>query len=145
VNTTISNLGGTAISHAPTSGSTRVDITVDNVRIFNCLFGVAASNGARVTVTNSVISGCTTAGLFAEGPLGASELHANNVVLNNNGTAIQQVAGGTIRIGNSEITNSTTNGTSGTVNSYGNNRVGGNAGVTTLTPIGLDTHDKGQQ
>jgi hypothetical protein len=144
MNTTIRNMSGTAIALAPASGFTRVDVTISNVRIFNALFGIAIGSGGRAVVTNSVISGCTNAGLFAEGPLGASELHANSVVLNNNGTAIQQNAGGTIRIGNSDITNSTTNGTSGTVLSYGNNRAAGNAGTTTLTPIGVDTHDKGQ-
>jgi hypothetical protein len=144
-NTTIRNLSGTGISHAPNSGSTRVDISIDNVRIFNCLFGVAVSSGGRMSITNSVIAGCTNAGLYAEGPQAASELHADNVVINHNGIGIQQIAAGTIRIGNSDITNNTTNGTSGTVSSYGNNRVAGNAGVTTLTPVGADSHDKGQQ
>ena len=144
-NTTIRNTGGAAISHAPNSGSGRIDITVDNVRIYNCLFGIAITSGARLVVTNSLISGSTSAGLFADGPLGASDLHANNLVLNNNATAIQQSAGGTIRIANSQITNSTANGTVGAVFSYGNNRTFGNAGVTTLTPVGADSHDKGQQ
>ena len=144
-NTTIRNLGGTAISHAPNSGSARSDITIDNVRIYNCLFGIAASSGARMVVTNSVISGCTSAALFAEGPLAASDMHASYLTLNNNATALQQSAGGIIRIGNSQIANSTANGTVGSVLSYGNNRVAGNAGVTTLTPVGADSHDKGQQ
>jgi hypothetical protein len=143
-NTTFRNLGGTAISHA-INGSTRLDWTITNVRIFNCLFGIAMGSGGRVNVSNTVITGCTNAGLFVEGPLGAAELHANNVVLNNNGVGLQQNAGGTLRIGNSEITNSTANGTSGTILSYGNNRTGGNAGATVLTPIAGDSHDKGQQ
>jgi len=84
--------------------------------------------------------------LAGTGHLVLSTLHANNVALNNNGIGIQQASSGAnIRIGNSDITNSTTNGTSGTVNSYGNNRVAGNAGTTTLTPVGPDSHDKGQQ
>jgi hypothetical protein len=144
-NTTIRNMAGTAISHAPPGGSARIDIAIDNVRIFNCLFGVAISNGGNMVITNSVIASCVNAGLYSEGPLVASTLNASNVVLNNNGIGIQQTPGGTIRVGNSEITNSTINGTSGTVNSYGNNRVAGNAGTTTLTPVGADTHDKGQQ
>ncbi len=144
-NTTIRNMAGTGISHAPPAGAARIDIAIDNVRIFNCLFGVAVGNGGKMVISNSVIANCVNAGLYAEGPLVASELHANAVVLNANATAIQQTPGGTIRIGNSDITNSTANGTSGTVNSYGNNRVAGNAGVTTLTPVGPDSHDKGQQ
>jgi len=144
-NTTIRNTSGTAISHLPNSGSTRVDITIDNVRIYNCAFGIAVSSGARVVVTNSVIADCSNAGLYAEGPIAPSDFHANNLALNNNATAIQQVAGGTIRIGNSQITNSTANGTIGTVFSYGNNRVLGNAGTTALTPVGADSHSNGQQ
>ena len=144
-NTTIRNLGGTAISHAPPAGAARIDITIDDVRIFNCGFGVAVGNGGRMAISNSVIAACINAGLYAEGPAVPSELHANNVVLNSNGTGIQQESGGTIRIGNSDIANNTTNGTSGTVSSYGNNRVAGNAGVTVLTPVGPDSHAKGQQ
>jgi len=145
-NTTIRNLGGTAISHASPNGSARIDIALDNVRIFNCLYGVAVRDGGNMVITNSVIASCESAGLYAEAILAASTLHANNVALNNNGIGIQQASSGAnIRIGNSDITNSTTNGTSGTVNSYGNNRVAGNAGTTTLTPVGPDSHDKGQQ
>jgi hypothetical protein len=144
-NTTIRNTFGTAISHAPPAGAARIDIAIDNVRIFNCQFGVAVGNGGKMVITNSVIASCVNAGLYAEGATVASELHANNVVLNDNGIGVQQTPGGTIRIGNSEITNSTLNGTVGTVNSYGNNRVAGNAGATTLTPVGADSHDKGQQ
>jgi hypothetical protein len=144
-NTTIRNLAGTAISHNPNSGSARSDITIDKVQIYNCLEGIRAGSGARIVVTNSVISGCAHAGLYAEGPLAASDLHANNLVLNNNVVALQQVGGGTIRIANSEITNSTANGTLGSIFSYGNNRTFGNAGVTTLIPVGLDSHDNGQQ
>lgn len=141
-NTTIRNMSGTGISLA--GGPTRLDWTIDRVRVFNCLFGIAVGSGARAVVTNSVISGNGT-GLFVEGPAGAAELHVSHTVVNNNATGLQANAGGTMRIGNSEITNSTTNGTSGTIQSYGNNRQGGNAGVTTLTAIGADSHDKGQQ
>jgi len=144
-NTTIRNLLGTAISHAPPSGAARVDISIDNVRIFNCSYGVAVANGGRMVISNSVITGCAQAALYSEGPLVASELHANNVVINNNNVGLQQVAGGTIRVGNSEITNNIAAGTSGTINSYGNNRVAGNGGVTALIPVGPDSHDKGQQ
>jgi hypothetical protein len=144
-NTTVRNNGGTGIVVIPTSGSTRIDAKIDNVRVFNNAFGIVASNGARMTVTNSTISGNTNHGFGAEGPIGPSELTINNCQISSNGTGILQAAGGTIRVGNSTITNNTVNGTSGTVNSYGNNRASGNGGVTTLTPIGADTHDKGQQ
>lgn len=89
-----------------------------------------------------VVSGCSGAGFFAEGPLGASELNVDNSVSSSSGTGVQQASGGTIRIGNSNIVFNAT-AVTGTVLSYGNNRVAGGAGA--LTAIGGDTHDKGQQ
>lgn len=143
-NTTVRNNGGTGIVVIPNTGATRIDASINNSRVMNCGFGIVASSGARMTVTNSVVSGNTNHGFGVEGPVGAAELHISNCQISSNGTGILQTVGGTVRVGNSELTNSLTNGTSGTVNSYGNNRAGGNAGTTVLTPIGLDTHDKGQ-
>ncbi len=143
-NTTVRNNGGTGIVVIPSAGGTRIDASINNSRVMNCGFGIVASSGARMTVTNSVVSGSTFHGFGVEGPVGAAELHISNCQISSNGTGILQTAGGTVRVGNSELTNSLLNGTSGTVNSYGNNRAGGNAGTTVLTPIGLDTHDKGQ-
>jgi hypothetical protein len=141
---TISNCSGTGIAIAPTTGSTRIDATIINTRIYNCLFGVVASSGSRVTVNNTTASHCTTgAGFAAESPNGGtSELNVSNSVTSGNSIGVQQFVNGTIRIGNSDISHNTT-AVSGTVLSYGNNRVSGGAGA--LTPIGADTHDKGQQ
>jgi hypothetical protein len=143
-NTTVRNNGGTGIVVIPSAGAARIDAVISNVRVFNCGFGIVASSGARMTVTNSIVSGNLNHGFGVEGPVGAAELHISNCQISSNGIGVLQAAGGTVRVGNSEITNSVLNGTSGTVNSYGNNRAGGNAGTTVLTPIGLDTHDKGQ-
>ncbi len=144
-NTTVRNNGGTGIVVIPASGSVRIDAYLDNVRVLQNGFGIVASSGSRMTVTNSVVSGNTSHGFGVESPVGTAELNINNCQISSNGIGILQAAGGTVRVGNSTITNNTTNGTSGTVNSWGNNRNAGNAGVTTLTPIGLDSHDKGQQ
>ena len=144
-NTTIRNVSGAAISFAPFTGSGLVNITIDKVQIYNCQFGIAIGSGGTVVVTNSVISSCSSAGLHVEGNFEASDIHANNVVLNHNGIGLEQSGVGTIRIANSQITNSTANGTVGTIFSYGNNRTLGNAGVTTLTPVGADSHSKGEQ
>jgi hypothetical protein len=141
-NTTIRNMGGTGIAVVPSSGATKIDVSLNDVRIFNCAFGVAVGNGTRVMANRVVASGCSGAGFFAEGPAGVSELQINNSVSSSNGTGIQAAAGGTVRVGNTDIFSNTTS-VSGTVLSYGNNRVAGGAGV--LTPIAGDSHDKGQQ
>jgi hypothetical protein len=144
-NTTVRNMAGTGIVVFPSAGATRISATLDNVRVHNCGFGIVASSGARMIVSNSVISNNTNHGLGVEGPFGAAEMHVTNCQISNNGTGIQQTAGGTVRVGNSDVVFNTVNGTSGTVNSFGNNRFAGNAGSSAVTAIGLDTHDKGQQ
>ncbi|HEX8499296.1 MAG TPA: right-handed parallel beta-helix repeat-containing protein [Pyrinomonadaceae bacterium] len=143
--TTVRNMLGTGIVVIPAAGSTRIDASIDNVRVHNCGYGIVASSGARMLVSNSVISNNTNHGLGVEGPAGASEMHVTNCRISNNGTGIQQSAGGTVRVGNSDIVFNTANGTSGSVLSYGNNRAAGNGGATVLSAIGGDTHDKGQQ
>ena len=143
--TTVRNMSGTGIVVIPATGATRIDATIDNVRVHNCGFGIVASSGARMLVSNSVISNNTNHGLGVEGPFGAAEMHVSNCRVASNGTGILQAAGGTVRVANSDIVFNTTNGTSGTVNSYGNNRFAGNAGSSAVTAIGLQSHDTGQQ
>ncbi|HEY0171426.1 MAG TPA: right-handed parallel beta-helix repeat-containing protein [Pyrinomonadaceae bacterium] len=144
-NTTVRNMSGTGIVVIPTSGSTRIDATIDNVRVHNCGFGIVASSGARMMVSNSVISNNTNHGLGVESPVGASEMHVTNCRVSGNGTGLLQAAGGTMRVANSDIVFNTANGTSGTVNSYGNNRFAGNGGVSTVTAIGVMSNEFGQQ
>jgi hypothetical protein len=144
-NTTVRNMLGTGIVVIPASGSTRIDATIDNVRVHNCGFGIVASSGARMAVSNSVISHNTNHGVGVEGPLGAAEMHVTNCRVASNGTGIRQDAGGTVRVANSDVVFNTSNGTVGTVSSYGNNRFAGNAGSSAVVAIGADTHDKGQQ
>jgi hypothetical protein len=144
-NTTVRNMSGTGIVVIPSVGATRIDATLDNVRVHNCSFGIVASSGSRMLVSNSVISHNTNHGLGVEGPLGAAEMHVTNCRVASNGTGISQTAGGTVRVANSDVVFNTANGTSGTVSSYGNNRFAGNGGVSTVTAIGADTHDRGQQ
>jgi len=141
---TFQNLGGTALAHI-NSGSARVDWTINNVRIFNCLFGVAASSGSRVLVTNSVISGCTNAGLYSEGLTAPAEMHVENTVSTNNGTGVQAIAATTMRLSNTTVTFNTT-GISGTTFSYGNNKIDGNTSAGTApTAVGPASSPFGQQ
>jgi hypothetical protein len=144
-NTTVRNMSGTGIVVIPVSGATRIDATLDNVRVHNCAFGVVASSGVRMLVSNSLISNNTNHGLGVEGPNGAAEMHVTNSRIASNATGIRQDPGGTVRVANSDVVFNTANGTVGTVNSYGNNRFAGNAGSSAVVAIGADTHDKGQQ
>jgi hypothetical protein len=146
--TIIRNTSQTGIVINPTTGATRISATLDHVRVENCNFGISANSGSRVMINNSVFAGNTNAGIEAEGINGASELNVNNSVTTNNGTGVQNGAGAggtTIRLSNTDISFNTT-GISGATNSFGNNRISGNGSAGTApTPIGLDSHDKGQQ
>lgn len=145
--TTIRNTTATGISIAPSSGGTTISASIHNTRVENCNFGVAVGNGGKVMISNSVFAGNTT-GLESEGLTAASQMSINNCSINNNGTGILNgggAGGTTIRLSNNDIA---FNGTAitGVTNSFGNNRIQGNtAAGTAPTPIGLDTHDKGQQ
>jgi hypothetical protein len=145
-NTTVRNMLGAGIVVIPAlNGATRIDATLDNVRVHNCGFGIVASSGARMLVSNSVVSNNVNHGIGVEGPFGAAEMHVTNCRIEGNAIGIRQDAGGTVRVANSDVVFNTANGTVGTVNSYGNNRFAGNAGASAVVAIGADTHDKGQQ
>ena len=143
-NVTISNCAGTGIAIAPAIGSTAINATINNTRLYNCFFGIVASSGARVVVNNSVVTGSVGGtGFLAESPAGGtSELHVNNSVSSSNLVGVQTTAGGTLRIANSDIVYNGTS-VSGTVLSYGNNRVSGGPGA--LTAIGGVSNQFGQQ
>ncbi|MDT7542581.1 MAG: hypothetical protein QOE33_2485 [Acidobacteriota bacterium] len=141
--TNIRNCSGTGVSVNPVSGASSVTVAADNLRVFNSNFGIAVAAGAKGTFVRSNFSGNTQAGIYADGLAGASELNVDESTSANNGTGVQNGGGSvTIRLSNTNLTNNTT-AVSGSVLSYGNNRVAGGAGA--LTPIGADTHDKGQQ
>lgn len=141
---TIRNTTATGIAIAPAAGGTTISATLDNVRVENCNFGVAVGNGGKAMISNSVFSGNTT-GLESEGPTTASQMTINACSINNNGTGILNGIGTTIRISNSDIAFNGT-GITGATSSFGNNRISGNTSAGTApTPIGADSHDKGQQ
>jgi hypothetical protein len=141
--TIIRNNAGSGVVILPSSGTTSIHATLDNVRLEgHTLAGLSASNGSRVTVRNSVASGNALAGFFAEGSGGAgnSELNLESCIASNNGTGLSVNSGTTVRISNVHVTdNGTGVANAGTIASHGNNRIGGNTlGNTltgTLTPI----------
>ena len=130
INTTVRDNGQSGIVVLPSSGANTIQATLDNVRMIgNGLAGIAASNGSRVTVRNSVASGNTNFGFFADGPGGASELNIENSLASANGIGVQAAAGGTIRISNMHVTNNLTGlSSTGTFATYGNNKISGNGG-----------------
>jgi len=93
-----------------------------------------------VTVKNTSASGNTNIGFSSNSPTANINLMLNNVVSAGNGTGLQ-AGGGTVRIGDSVITGNTTGVTnpSGTLNSYKNNQVNGNAGgEPVMTQVNFD-------
>jgi hypothetical protein len=147
-NTIVRNTGATGIAITPASGSTRIDVTLDNVRVKNSNFGTAIGAGAKVMITRSVFSGNTQAGIEAEAPAGSTEVNVDSSVSSNNGTGIQNGGGAgttTIRLSNTDIAFNGT-GITGATQSFTNNRISGNgsAGVAP-TPIGVTTNPTGQQ
>jgi hypothetical protein len=140
--TTVRNMGGTGIAVAPASGATLIRAVLDNVRVQNANFGVAAGHGVVVDITNSVFSGNTAAGI--EEDSGAS-VSVDNSVTTNNGTGVQTV--GTIRLSNTEISfNATGIAGAGSTLTFGTNRIFGNvAAGNAPSAIGGASSALGQQ
>lgn len=129
INTTVRNNGQSGIVVLPSAGATTIQAELDNVRLEgNGNAGVAASNGSRVVVRNSVASGNTSFGFFSDGPGGASELHLESCIASANGTGLNAAAGGLIRASNVYVTNNGTgvSGAAANFNTYGNNKIAGN-------------------
>jgi hypothetical protein len=81
------------------------------------------------TITNSIISGNTSHGVYVEQPIGQTECNVENCVIAHNGNGITAVNGTpTVRLSNSTIVNNTVGIPvgSGIVTSYVNNRIAGN-------------------
>jgi hypothetical protein len=151
-NTAVRNMGQTAIQInpiGPTGAAVAgqiINAVLDNVRVQNANFGLAVGNNGRATINRSVFSGNTQAGIEAEGPLAAVEVHVSNSVSSNNGTGVQN-GGGTVRIrlsDNEIIFNGTA--FAGATQSFNNNRVQGNGALGTApTVIGAATSRTGHQ
>jgi hypothetical protein len=119
---------------------------VDNVQVQNANFGIAIGNNGRATINRSVFAGHTVAGIEAEGPLAAVEVHVSNSLISNNGIGVQNATGTvTIRLSHNEIVFNTT-AFSGATQSFNNNRVQGNGTLATApTPIGAASGPTGHQ
>lgn len=135
--TTVRNTGATGIA---ITGGTRIDATIDNVRVQNSNFGVAIGSGVKLMINRSVFSGNTLGGIESD-PGG--EINVDNSVISGNGTGVTN--SGTIRLANTDISFNGS-GISGATLSFGNNRISGNtAAGTAPTLIGAVSNPTGQQ
>jgi hypothetical protein len=91
--------------------------------------GLAVSNGGIVSVKDSIATGNTQVGFYADGPLVASQLNLQDSIAANNGQGITALSGATVRISRTQVTNNTTglnpSGT-GVISSYGTNNIAAN-------------------
>jgi hypothetical protein len=142
-NTTVRNTGATGIVLVPASGATRLDATLDNVRVQNGNFGIAVSGGARVIINRSVFSGNTQGGIYGDS---ATDIQVSNSVTSNNGVGVWNGGGAvTIRLSDSDVV---FNGTAfnGPAQSFRNNRIVGNGSIGTApSQIGVTSEPTGLQ
>src|SRR5205085_2326784 len=131
--TTVRNSGQSGIVILPASGSTPIRAAMDHVRAEgNGNAGVVADNGSRVTISNSVANGNNGAGFFAEQSAGSTIMNIESSVSVNNGQGINSGPGASdVICSNVNIFNNAVGlnfgGAGGTIHSYTNNKVTGNA------------------
>jgi hypothetical protein len=139
-NTVVQNVGQAGISVVNSGINVSVDIA--DSRFDLGLLGVFAGSFSRVTVTNSVVSGNSSAGFIASAAAGTAELNVTNSTSSNNVTGVQAGGGAapaTTRISNVSVHNNLNGllvGANGTLKSFGNNFNSGSGAPTApnLTP-----------
>ena len=127
-NTIIRNMAGAGIGTAPSNGAATLKVVINNVRVFNCQNGGAFSTNNKVTIYDSIFSGNSSGGIFAEDNDGGAqtEVAVDHCVVTDNGTGFNSSLNSTIRVSNTTAMYNTSL-FSGTVLSYGNNQAGGAA------------------
>jgi hypothetical protein len=124
---------------APT-GSARISTVFDRVQLVNTGQGISISNGAVLTISNSSISGNASFGIVAQSPPGSSattEVNVETCVLSQNAVGVAVLNGGpVVRLSNTNITNNSVgiSLSSGTVETFGNNRITANGSGNTPSP-----------
>jgi len=134
-NTTVRNMAGAGIGTAPAAGAANLKVVLNKVQVYNCAFGVAFSTNNKVTIYDSVFSGNTSGGVFAEDldAGGQTEVAVDHCVVTDNATGFQSSTNSTIRVSNTTAMYNTTLFT-GTVLSYANNQAGGAAFSGPVSP-----------
>lgn len=138
-NSVIRNNAGSGISATAVSGSGG-GMVLQNVISKQNAFGVAIPSGITAVISRSSFSNNVTAGV--EGDAG-SQIHLTDSLSTFNGTGVQ--VSGTTTMANTSVVYNTT-GISGTVTSFGNNRIFGNTSPGTApTAAGAASTDLGQK
>jgi hypothetical protein len=140
-NTTIRDNAITAIVVAAPTGSPRILVSIDGARLAGNSEGLSVTGGALVTISNSVIVNNTPAfGIVAQTPAGSAantEVNVENCVISHNGFGVGVRTGSPIvRLSNTHITNNAVGVdlVSGTVQSFGNNRIAANGSGNAPSP-----------
>src|ERR1700761_9555588 len=137
-NTTIRNMGTAGISiTGTTTGSLRAMIT--NTRIYNSNNGITIGANANVMLSRSVISDGAGTGVTVA-TSGLMAVDSTVIAHNLTGFAVT----GTLRLSNSDVFLNST-GSTGTINTFANNRFSNNGTFGTITPIGSTSNPTGQQ
>lgn len=135
-NSNISNCTTGGIVATTSAGLVRAEI--DNTKVFGCGSGYKAIANTQLTIKNSSAAGCGTAGFLATGPSAVMNLHG--CVATHNVSGVKTELGGTIRLGQSTVSNNITKGvdtaSGGTVESYQDNYISGNPNSDAVTNIG---------
>jgi len=135
-NTVIRDNGGDGINMVA-SAATPGRLTLHNVRLSGNVNGMHARSGVTVTATESVFSGNTAAGVFADNTVGASfaVIRVQRSQISGNATGVQAgsgagVSASVVEISQNEINFNTGNGvlvsTGGIVETFSNNDIQGN-------------------
>jgi hypothetical protein len=142
-NTILRNNGGSGLIVLPASGSTRIDVAVDNVVAEGNTYGLVFANGPKAMVSRSLMANNVSVGIDAEGS--GAEVAVDNSTISNNGTGLYTSGGGIMDVSNSNIAFNAV-GANGAWLSFGNNRVHRNTAAGSLPmAMGAITHDVGQQ
>jgi hypothetical protein len=106
-------------------------VVLENVQSVGNTYGIGVATGNNVIINRSVMSENAIAGIEADS--GAQVIVDNTEISHNVNYGI--LASGTVTLANSDISFNTSS-ISGTIMSYGNNRIFGNGGGTAPTLIG---------
>jgi hypothetical protein len=132
-NTTITECGGSGVLSGGTNTSANA-ISLDRVNIIRCGHGVRVSNRGIVAISNSFIlannATASSAGVLADSAVaGGAIIDVESTQINFNAVGVQANGGQTIRLSSCHMTanGNALNFAGGTIASFGNNRIAGNA------------------
>lgn len=132
--TTITEITGQGVEFAGSNAANDAGV-LDNVKISRTSAAVRISNRASVVISNSNLSlnnlNASSAGvLISTAVAGGGIVHLDNCQVNFNSVGVQPNAGNTIRLSSTHMTGNANalNFNGGTIASFQNNRIAGNAG-----------------